>query len=365
MSKIYFLNWHNNHKGNYGPTQIFNNLTKNLEKDKDIEILCPETFNGSFNDLIKEIFFKYLPKKDKSIFVVNGEGLKLPFFMLLFSKIFRKHEYFLMYHGLREEEDKYSGISSPKYYYLERKILKNFPNIICVSSFLRNLIISRCKRSKKTYVINSGVNYSSIDKKSLEDNHDIKLTKEFKFIISGGIKKVKGIDKAINMIKAINSSQNEFIAILDIYGGYDDEAYYKDILNSIDKNSYINYKGEVPKEIINSLYKDYDFLVALSNFDSYNMTVLESVSSGTPVIISDNIGACDVIKDNNLGCILKSSDITSENFVDIINLLQEIYRNKDKYSIMINECLKAGKKYDWNIVKNSYINLFTKVKEGR
>lgn len=365
MSKIYFLNWHNNHTGDFGPTQIFNNLIKSLDKDKDCKILCPETFKGSFKNLIKKLFFNYLPQKDKCIFVVNGEGLKLPFIILLFSFIFKKHKYFLIYHGLRQEEDKYSGLLLPKYYRMEKILLKNFPNLICVSNFLKDLIIEKCERVKDIYVINNGVYYDLIDKKSLNNVPDFKEKKEFKFIMSGGFKKVKGVDKAIDMVSFINSTQKEFKVTMDIYGRYDNEDYYKCILNSISDNKNINYKGEVDKKTLEKLYKEYDFLVALSQFDSFNMTVLESLSSGTPVIISDNVGACDILCNKNLGYILSSSKLKYGSYGDIIILLQQIYRNKDKYSIMINECLEISKSYNWKFIKNNYIDLFTNIKEGR
>ncbi|CAM3475094.1 glycosyltransferase [Aequorivita lipolytica] len=95
----------------------------------------------------------------------------------------------------------------------------------------------------------------------------------------------KGTLKMINAFKKVSEN-----VILDIYGPIYDEAYWKLCQNEIDSlpsNVTVNYKGSVESEVIPSILEQYDFFIMLSEGENFGHSILEALSAGCPVIISD------------------------------------------------------------------------------
>ena len=53
------------------------------------------------------------------------------------------------------------------------------------------------------------------------------------------------------------------------------------------KNITINYKGYIDSEKIPNILKKYDFFVLLSEGENFGHAILEAMSAGLPVIISN------------------------------------------------------------------------------
>lgn len=66
--------------------------------------------------------------------------------------------------------------------------------------------------------------------------------------------------------------------------------------------------GKLPHEALPDLYRWADALVLPSRFDSFGLVVLEALACGLPVIVSDRVGAKDVVEHGVNGLILPSGD---------------------------------------------------------
>ena len=123
----------------------------------------------------------------------------------------------------------------------------------------------------------------------------------------------------------------------------------------------INWKGEVSKRTVYSYLNKASYLFQTSQFEVYPTVVLESFSSGTPVISTYYWGVDELIKDNFNGYILKSDFLMDK---QKSNELVKTLFNKSKYKILSKNCKRDfysqfhNHKYTSNKYKKIYENFF-------
>ena len=77
---------------------------------------------------------------------------------------------------------------------------------------------------------------------------------------------------------------------LDLYGPIHDEAYWAQCQTTIahlPNHITVTYKGVLPSEKIPETLTGYDFFVLLSEGENFGHAIIEALSSGLPVLISD------------------------------------------------------------------------------
>lgn len=92
----------------------------------------------------------------------------------------------------------------------------------------------------------------------------------------------------LKTIEALHHVKHEMI--LDLYGPIYDKAYWEKCQNSIKslpQNVTVSYKGVLPSEEVPQTFDNYDFFVLLSEGENFGHAILEALTAGCPVIISD------------------------------------------------------------------------------
>jgi len=77
--------------------------------------------------------------------------------------------------------------------------------------------------------------------------------------------------------------------VLDIYGPVKDKAYWQQCLQAIQalpKNIQANYKGDAEPHTVQNIFTGYDAMILLTKGENFGHAIYESLSVGTPVIIS-------------------------------------------------------------------------------
>lgn len=121
------------------------------------------------------------------------------------------------------------------------------------------------------------------------------------------------------------------------------------------KNS-LSQKGILIKEYykdIGNFYKEIDVLCLPSIDEGFGMVVLEAMSYGIPVIISENVGAKDFVINGVNGLIVKKQSAH-----DILNGMQFFINNKKE---VYNYGKQAHRSYQILIKKNLYKNALKKI----
>ncbi|MEY8215420.1 MAG: glycosyltransferase family 4 protein [Colwellia sp.] len=104
---------------------------------------------------------------------------------------------------------------------------------------------------------------------------------------------IKGMDVTLDLIGSIRTGQ---------------EKIFSELLQPL---ANVNQLGPMlHSEVLNSL-SDYDAFCLPSLADNYSLAVVEALSKGKPVIVTENCGNADDVKDYHLGLVAKVKDAVS------------------------------------------------------
>jgi|GEM_PF-524757 len=193
-----------------------------------------------------------------------------------------------------------------KYDELFKKILPEFDEIISVSEGVKDAFNDLYHLENKTKVIYNLVDTNKILLKSKEECN-IKLNKNNLNIVSvGRLHTAKGYDRFFNVIEKLQQDGFTDRLNIDIYGDGPDYHYLKEIIKTKKIDNIVSLRGKVynPYKYI----KKYQLFVLPSNFESFGLVVIESMSLGVPVISTLTSATNRIIDDRNNGYITDNSE---------------------------------------------------------
>lgn len=130
--------------------------------------------------------------------------------------------------------------------------------------------------------------------KTLEKNYRIDYLIKSISILMENLQKV-GSDK-VNKIK------------VKIYGGGSQKEYLRDLIVSYDLNNIVELKGYIPHDEVPKALAEMDVFVALSEKESFGVSILEAYAAGVPVIVSDALGFKEIVLEGETGYIIEGGN---------------------------------------------------------
>ncbi|MBC7400100.1 MAG: glycosyltransferase [Mucilaginibacter sp.] len=133
-----------------------------------------------------------------------------------------------------------------------------------------------------------------------------------KLLFLSRIEEKKGLDVLLQALPRLSIPYHLTIA------GHGDENYISILKNIAHYNhsdtniSWIGFQNENKFDV----FSDHDLLVLPSYNENFGNVIIESLSTGTPVLISEHVGLADYVTENNLGWICQT---TPQSVSDIIN----------------------------------------------
>lgn len=167
------------------------------------------------------------------------------------------------------------------------------------------------------------------------------------FVFVGRLEKIKGIDL---LIKAWPQSMNHINSQLVICGSGPLEKWCEDYV-AINKIKNVKFMGNVTNQEVKRLLKNADAMIMPTQcYEGFPMTVLESFSVATPVIVSDLGNAGSMVEpyvtgikfkydsENSLSdCISEFSNIKSINWKkNIYRVYKRDWSKDNNYRCLIN-----------------------------
>lgn len=113
------------------------------------------------------------------------------------------------------------------------------------------------------------------------------ISKSVKFIFLSRITSKKNLLGAISYFENLNFHKKVFF---DIYGPIEDKDYWQKCqqkIESLNSSVQINYRGSLERDQIEETLIDYHFLLFPTKSENFGHNIAEALSSGIPVIISD------------------------------------------------------------------------------
>lgn len=184
-----------------------------------------------------------------------------------------------------------------------------------------------------TYLLKNFKDIDVLSESELKYQHE----KPYKICTFSRVMKEKGIEDIVNAVIDINTSHNEEIYQLDIYGQVDSEQ--GDWFEQLSRNfpSYVSYKGLVQFDKSVEVLKDYFMLVFPTKFYTEGIpgTIIDAYAAGLPVLSSKWESFSDVIDDGVTGIGYEFNDYSmlADKLLEI-GITPEIVENKRVYCLI-------------------------------
>jgi glycosyltransferase involved in cell wall biosynthesis len=179
----------------------------------------------------------------------------------------------------------------------------------------------------------------------------------FKLIFLSRIDPKKGLELLFDSLKDTRINYRLYIA------GTGENEYVEKLKNNVNNSPLagnIEWMGNVQGEEKFRLLNECDLLILPSYNENFANVVIESLSVGTPVLISENVGLADYVEENDFGWIC-TTDPKS-----ISGKIMQAYTDTDKRN-QISETApkKIRQDYSGNLLVSSYIELYNQIATSR
>ncbi len=247
-------------------------------------------------------------------------------------------------HGVTFNDKQYSIIKRG----LDKFFLKhsNFKYIITVD--FNSLIDFEKEHIENVVYIPNGVNIPKINNKHIN-------SKNIKFIFVGRLEDQKGLNYLIDAVKEVIKSNKDF-EILLIGEGSKRKELQKQI-NNLRLGNYFNFLGSKTNEEVMNYYSKSNVFILLSIWEGLPITLLEAMSFGLPVIVTD-VGGISKVCTNNKDALI----ISSKNTEAIKDAMIKLIENKElRKKLGENGRKLVEQKYTWEKVEKDVEKVYRSV----
>lgn len=229
------------------------------------------------------------------------------------------------------------------------KSLLKYVHIIASTELEKQDVLEIVKPKSISIISNlvSLPNYNPVAiKKDIDDE-------KFKLIFLSRIEKKKGLDILFDAIALLTINWT-----LDI-AGTGEEVYVESLklkAKSLNIEQKLNWIGHISNENKFELMKNYDLFVLSSHNENFANVVIECLSVGTPVFLSDKVGLSNYVLNNELGF------VSSLQPKEIAFKLTEAFENKEKREhIRTSAPAVIEKDFNETTLTKNYINQYEKI----
>ena len=283
--------------------------------------------------IIKSLKSKYV-NKDIDYVVAFGAGENGLFSRLLADEIGSK--LIVMLRG----SDINLAAFDERQYYTNFFCLQNASAVIALS----NELVQNAKRILNRSDTKYFVIPNSYD---LETSHSRKADTQSKKVVIGTgafhLNEKKGVGNLLNVMKYLNEKYNDFEWNLELVGLVDHDLLenYRNLISKLNIENRVSFLGNMTREMFKNQISNWDLYVQCSVFEGYSNSVVEAISVGTPVILSNTGFFAEHFKD-------KFPEIVFHSFYP-----EEIAEKIFKFHILDNKNSMVGK---YTEVAKSLIN---------
>jgi glycosyltransferase involved in cell wall biosynthesis len=235
----------------------------------------------------------------------------------------------------------------------------NLPNRIVRSRFFSNLIFNNAyiNIAPSSYLFETFKNSGYTNLEYIPNTIELQLypqvVKEFKIPKLLWVRSFAEIYNPVMAIKVFIKIKESFPeAKICMVGPKKDQSYSKTMKFARKNNVEVTVTGKLSKEDWIELSKDYNIFINTTHFDNTPISVIEAMALGLPVV-STNVGGIPyLLKHENNALLVNDNDAE-----DMIKQINRIITDPDlAHKLSINGKITV-KEFDWELVKNQWIEL--------
>jgi len=289
-------------------------------------------------------------------------------------KLFFRRTVFAMSHG----KDTY--FNNALYQYCIPGFAKRLDGIICVSDFLKQVLVSRGLDPGKLFVVNNGMNaadYTEIRDKIAAVNeiglkYGIDLENKKIILSVSRLVKRKGLSHFVkNIFPHIVKGVPDAVLLLAGEDAGRETRKEKDAITEIAKRLNIDnrvfFLGNIrDRGLLGRIYSISDVLimpniVVKGESEGFGIVALEASVSRVPVIAFSVGGIPDAVKNGENGILVKKGD--NDGFAQAVERILIDEKTRMDLGNKAREFVK--KNYDWNVLMNRYVEILKKARGSR
>lgn len=204
---------------------------------------------------------------------------------------------------------------------------------------------------KHYYIVPNGINFNLIKKKNFNES-------AISAIFIGRVEIFqKGLDMLVKAINFVKDELRNNSFILNIYGPSIDDSYKyleqfieeNDLSDLIILNDSIN--GKQKKEVL----ENSDIFILTSRFEGLSMSLLEALSFGVPVMITEGTNFVKEVQEFNAGW------TADNNEKSISETLLTIVKEREKFKSKSLAAITLAKNYDWESISKETIRILANI----
>ncbi len=239
----------------------------------------------------------------------------------------------------------------PKKSFLNKLVIKFIlfrANKICVTSTVLKKEISQYTK-KQVHIIPFGVNLNMF-----YADHSVSVNNDFVFGVVKNLEPIYNIDKTIIAFYSLVKRYPDLPLKLKIVGDGSQKENLNELINYYGLQNNIDMIGFVAHDQIPEYLNTMDVLVNVSETESFGVSVAEAMACQIPVIVSDVEGFKDLIPDESIGLITRSTSP-----YDIRIAMEKYLMNYELRNILANNAFKhITEKFSWNKNLNEMEQLY-------
>jgi glycosyltransferase involved in cell wall biosynthesis len=215
--------------------------------------------------------------------------------------------------------------------------------IFTLSSFAKETLVNNGIDEHKIRVLNLGFNPSKF---TCKDVYNTDTQKPLKLVFAGTITRRKGIHLVLEAVKQLRNVE------LTIVGPIADGKEFLDK----NKGNYTHFPFLHHEELAKK-FREADLFVFPSYLDSWAMIVLEAMACGTPVIVTENTGSKDVVRQGS-GKIIPVDDLDA-----LKSKIQYYNDNRAKLEEDGRKACEVVQNYTWEHYYKQVNDVITEIAE--
>ena len=205
-------------------------------------------------------------------------------------------------------------------------------HVLTVSAFARESYLDAGVSPARVYPVPVGVDYSQFKPRSEERRVSDRPAHDFRFVYVGNTGRLKGLDILSDAVRRLRHDGQE--CTVTMIGAGAETA--KGLDTEIKRKGWMNHE-RLAREL-----PQHDVLILPSYFDSFGMVVAEAMACGLPVIVTQNVGAKEMVTPEVNGQVVPVGDAEA-----LASAMRWFLANRAKLPGMSQAARLAAERYDW------------------
>lgn len=218
-----------------------------------------------------------------------------------------------------------------------------------ISKFVDEITVNVTKnaeRVKQCFGRDAKVFYCGVDVNDKLQKHSYNIKDNTVRILSSGVFfPYRNYESLIGVIE--NLSRKNVNVHLDVIGSTEFDKEYSEKIKNLVKEKQLENEitiwGQVDDEKYVELHNQADMFAFININQSWGLAVFEAMSCGLPVIVSESVGAIELLHNDEDAII-----VDPENIEQVSDVVLKLMNDKDYYSKISENAYKVVKEFTWD-----------------